>query len=459
VRDLLVFGIVMGLLPVAFRRPYVGLLLFSWLAYMRPQDLCWGFARGMRFSFMVAIAMVIGWFAHESHLRPFWRRDFRTGAMIALVALTLVSFAFATNQSTYVVTYLLEFVKIVVIALFTTGQVDSRQRLRWLLWTIALCLAFFGIKGGLFGVLSGGRPILRGPGGMLEDNNDFALALTMGIPMLFYLGASERNRLVRRLALGGVALTIVTIVLTHSRGGFLALTGTVLWMAWRSGRLLRATGTLALAAALFWVLAPASVKERLATIKQGGEESSARARIESWTVALNMIEANPVIGVGIRNFQTHYHEFDERKHEEGFAYVAHNSYLQIWAEGGTIAFAVYLLLLGSVFTTCRRLRRQARARPDLDWLGHYARMFEATTAGFMVGAVFLNSGHFDLIYHWLALLTATVFVAARVAREAPQPAPAAGGAARARVAGARAAARVRVRAPALGPNLLPRWGR
>ena len=50
-RDLVVFLFVMAMMPTAFRRPYIGLLLFSWLAYMRPQDLCWGFARTMRLSF------------------------------------------------------------------------------------------------------------------------------------------------------------------------------------------------------------------------------------------------------------------------------------------------------------------------------------------------------------------------------------------------------------------------
>ena len=44
-------------------------------------------------------------------------------------------------------------------------------------------------------------------------------------------------------------------------------------------------------------------------------------------------------------------------------------------------------------------------RPDMEWAWFYARMFEATTFGFMIGAVFLNRGHFDLLYHWIALIT------------------------------------------------------
>ena len=65
-RDLIVFGIVVLSLPLAFRRPFIGLLVFSWLAYMRPQDLCWGFARYMRLSFYVGLTMIAGWVANEA---------------------------------------------------------------------------------------------------------------------------------------------------------------------------------------------------------------------------------------------------------------------------------------------------------------------------------------------------------------------------------------------------------
>jgi probable O-glycosylation ligase (exosortase A-associated) len=451
VRDLIVFTIVMLALPLAFRRPYVGLLLFSWLAYMRPNDLCWSFAREMRFSFYVGFTMVAGWFAHEAAWRPFFRRDFRTLAMLLLAVLTTTSLVLAENRSTYVLQYYIEFVKIVAIALFTTGQVDTRERLRWLLWTIALCLGFYGVKGGLFGLLTGGSPILRGPGGMLEDNNDFALALVMNLPLLFYLGLSERRPLVQKATRVALVLTLVTIVLTHSRGGFLALVATVLFVAWRSRRILAALAWLLLLTALFFLLAPQSVIDRLATLKQGTQESSAGARLKAWGIALRMIEANPVLGVGIRNFQQHYHRHEnpeERQPEGSFAYVAHNSYLQVWAEGGTIAFTIYLMLLASVFLSCRRMRLLARARPDLDWVLHYARMFEATTVGFMVGAVFLNRGHFDLIYHWFGILTCLVGVATVLWRQAPATADTT----------RRAPFVVRVQAPAT-VGLLPRWGR
>ena len=452
-RDLFVFGLVMLSLPMAFRRPFVGLLLFSWLAYMRPQDLCWSFARPMRFSFIVGMVMIVGWFVNESHARRFWRPDLRTILMVVLVVLTSVGLATAKMQNEWVMRYYLEFVKIMIVALFTTGQVDTKARLRTLLWTIAICLGFFGFKGGVWCFLNGGLTILRGPGGMLEDNNDFALALVMNIPLLFYLGRSEKTRWIRTLTNITIFLTIVTVLCTHSRGSFVALTCMSFLMAWRSQYLLRGLGFFALLVLLFFTFAPEHVMERVASIAEGTSDSSAGARIAAWTVAARMIVEFPLFGVGLRNFQMHWQDFSYGVFQTGgggkeFTYVAHNSYLQIWAEAGTFAFAVYVVLLLSVFFVCYRMRRMIEGRPDMEWAWFYARMFEATTFGFMIGAVFLNRGHFDLLYHWIALISCMfVIVKFEYARgHNPEQSQKTG-------------IRWRWRTADSGPGMLPKWGR
>jgi probable O-glycosylation ligase (exosortase A-associated) len=278
---------------------------------------------------------------------------------------------------------------------------------------------------------------------MLEDNNDFALALVMNVPLLWYLGLSERRiPLLRRATQVAVVLTVVTVVLTHSRGGFLSLCATALWIAWRSGKLVRASLVLVTLGLLFPLVAPQHVLDRLGSISSESGDSSINARYIAWQTAGKMIEANPMLGVGMRNFQTSFLEYSIVPPSEGSpTYVAHNSYLQIWAESGTPAFLVYLVLLASVFVVCRRVFRLGRQRPDMAWAADYARMMEATTAGFLVGAFFLNRGHFDLIYHWLALVSCLAGVAFAIQRRAPEP------------VGARAAGRsieVRRRGPAHG---------
>ena len=415
-RDLVVSLIILGLFPACFRRPFIGLLVFSWLAYMRVQDLTWGFARGQRWSFYVAIITFVGFVFGGKD--KFFRSDPRCWLMVTLIILVGVGVLVSENASPRQAARYLEFVKIVGIALFTTSIVKTREQLRILLWVIALSLGFYGVKSGIWGIMSLGRvSIDRGPGGMLRDNNDFSLALCMALPMLWHIGMSEKREVLRRAFLAAVPLTFITILLTHSRGGMLALTCTITAMVWRSRNRVGGFAVMFLVGILAIMLAPADLKERAASIGDYQNDSSANARLRAWKVAVRMAVDNPLFGVGFEEFRANYLRYEpnpdpQMLHGEGI-FVAHNSYLQIWAEAGTLALVCYLALIGMTLATIWRIRRQARQRYYSSWIINYSVMFEASMVAFMVGAVFLNRAHFDLFYHWVAI----VLVFGKVAEE------------------------------------------
>src|SRR5262245_18636027 len=230
-RDVFVSMILLGLMPACFKRPYIGLLVFSWLAYMRVQDLTWGFARDMRWSYYVAILMLFG-FLLQPHERWFVV-DVRTLIMILLLILTGIGLALSSPDASVWTRYI-EYIKVVLVALFTTAVVRTRDHLRVLVWVIALSLGFYGVKTGLWVIATGGAKILQGPGGMLADSNDFAMALAMAVPMLFQVGMTEKRPLIRRAFLLAVPLTILSIGATFSRGGFLSVATVAAIIVWRS---------------------------------------------------------------------------------------------------------------------------------------------------------------------------------------------------------------------------------
>lgn len=407
-RDILVSIVLIALLPLGFRKPFVGLLIFSLLAYMRLQDLTWGFAKGIRWSFYFAIVTFAGFLVNERG-RKFMANDVRCLIMIVLIGLVGGSLMANGGIHKADVGGYTEFIKIVVIALFTTGMVDTRDRLRTIVWVIALSFAFYGFKSGIVGVLSLGQAeILQGPGGMLMDNNDFALALSMGIPMLWHIAQSERSEHLRRILVAGVPLTMLTVMMTRSRGGFLSMSTAVLLLVMRSRNRLAGLAVLLMIAGAGVMLAPAEYKERLGTITSYEEDGSAKARLSAWRTAGRMIADNPLFGVGFGRFEGNYGRYDPSLqditlHHAG-THVAHNSYLQIWAECGTPTFALYMTLILLSFLDIWRVRRQASRRFHASWILNYCTMFEASLATFMVGSTFLNRAHFDLFYHWVAII-------------------------------------------------------
>lgn len=424
-RDLVLTLILFGLMPVCYRRPFVGLATFSWLAYMRVQDLSWGFARGMRWSYYVAIVTFAGFLVSRERKRWF-RADWRCYVMFVLIALIGLGILFSEPPHTRQLDRYLEYVKIIAVALFTTAIVDSKERLRAILWVIALSFAFFGVKSGLMGLVNGGDAIIRGPGGMLADNNDFSLALSMSVPMLFHLGWSERRSEIRKVFWFAVPLTVITIGLTRSRGGFLSIATAIGVLVWRSRNRLQGMVIGFLVAVAGLLALPADFAERLMTLLEPTKEGSAASRLRAWGIATRMALDHPVLGVGMFKFRAHFEKYTTGP--VGEVIVAHSSYFQIWAECGTVALLFYFSLILGTFWTCWSVRAEARRRYHSSWIINYATMFEAGLAAFVVGSAFLNRAHFDLFYHWVALVIAFGVVARReMAQELAVPRGAEGG--------------------------------
>jgi probable O-glycosylation ligase (exosortase A-associated) len=239
--------------------------------------------------------------------------------------------------------------------------------------------------------------------------------------MLLQLGLAETRPLLRRVMLWIIPLMVMTIVATHSRGAFLAMAVSAMLLVWRSRNRVAGFAVLILFAVAGAIAAPKSYTERLSTIGSYEQDSSAVGRIEAWKVAGRMIAARPLLGVGFAKFQQNYRSFDTRAmaDDDGSTgapgtRVAHNSYLQIWAECGTPAFMIYLALIALSFIDLAKIRRQASQRYHTSWILSYTTMFEASLLAFVVGSFFLNRAQFDLFYHFVAI----IIVFGRVAREA-----------------------------------------
>jgi len=270
-RDIVLTLLIAGVLPLIFMRPFYGLVVFSWLAYMRAPDLCWGFAKTFRFSMIVAIVMFIGFFANEK--KKFYIADIRNNLLALFTGFILLSVIVNAIMTGMHFGKYGEFSKIILIAIFTVTLVDSHWKLRVMIWTIALSLGFYGFKCGIFGFLGG--EVFQGPGGLLADNNDFSLAMVMNIPFLYYLAMEEKGKFAKNFLRLLVFLTIITVVATRSRGGFLALGVVYMIITMKSQHKMLGITLALIAGIIFLMFIPAEYIERLKTITDVKEQSAA----------------------------------------------------------------------------------------------------------------------------------------------------------------------------------------
>ncbi len=418
-RDIVVTLIVLGGLPLILARPWTGILFWSWLGYMNPHRLSWGFAYDFPFSQVVAAATLLG---------LLFARDRRGIPMSLLTLVWLLFMAWMTLTTALALDGAVAWpawertIKIQVFALLTIMLIRTRERLLALVWVIALSVGFYGFKGGLFVLRGGGESLVWGPPGtFFGDNNALALAIIMIMPMLWFLFGHARTR-AGRIGLGLAMLTCCTSVLgSHSRGAAIAGAMMLLFLWLKGSRKLLIALGMVLALPFLVVNMPDSWFERMETVSTFEQDDSAMGRIRAWRFGIEMALARPV-GGGFDSFtEPNYRRFapditrEIVERGDGRFQDAHSIYFKVLGEHGFVGLALFLLLGLAAYRSGSAVIRAVRDRPDLSWAGDLAAMMQVSMVGYAVGGAFLGLSYFDLYYHLVAVI---VVLKAIVAEEA-----------------------------------------
>ncbi len=194
-RDILVTVIFFGGLAMAIRRPYIAALLWVWIGLMNPHRLGWGFAYDLQFGLISALALLF--FILFNPGKASWPK----GAPVILLILLVVWMGITTIGSIATdasITKYIFVLKVMLMTLAVASVVRTREEILGLVVLMAGSIAYFGIKGGIFTILTGGGSRVWGPpSSAIEDNNSLAVALIVTVPLLYYL--STQLPLIRQL--------------------------------------------------------------------------------------------------------------------------------------------------------------------------------------------------------------------------------------------------------------------
>ena len=278
----------------------------------------------------------------------------------------------------------------------------SRQQIVALAWVVAGSLAFFGIKGGLFTIATGGGYRVWGPeNSYIEGNNEIALALVIVIPLIRFLQLNVQNKWAKRALLVSMVLCAVASLGSQSRGALLAIAamGTLMW--WRGTNRLQ-VGLLMLVVGVMLVLfMPHEWTERMQTIRTYDQDDSANQRLNAWAMAFNIAKSN-LFGAGylvsIPEVCVRYSPIPTD------CRAAHSIYFMVLGEHGFIGLFLFLLMWGFVWHSAGRLRIDAARRPETAWLAPLGSMAQVSLAGYAVGGAFLSLSYYDLPYNVLVLV-------------------------------------------------------
>jgi putative inorganic carbon (hco3(-)) transporter len=399
--DILLVAVVGAALPLCLWKPWIGVLVFSWLGCMHPQRMVGGMAYDLPFSKLVAGATLLGLlFTTQRYRLPRRREVYLLAALWVtfLGSTTLTAIAPAAARVKFA-----EVSKIMLMTGVTLVLFQDRAKLRALLLVIALSIGLHGITGGLWGIATGFREMLFGPpGSSITDNNALGFAFTIVLPLLAGLRQRDARAPLRGLLLLAFGLTIVALFATYSRGSLVGFCLVLPLIALQvRAKDLALLGT-AVAACLVIYLAPRHWVERMRTITPTAyrTESSGIKRMHSWYVAYRLGLDHPLLGSGFHPFVPAVYE----RYLPGYAddHDAHNHFLQVFAEHGLTGLLLFVALLVSVVIRLWQLTRATRGDPRRAWIAGYAQMIGIAVIAFVAGGVFVNMPYSDLYFTLVA---------------------------------------------------------
>lgn len=415
-RDLALTFCVLCCLWFSFRRPILGVLTWAWIALMQPYaDVSGPISTTLRMNLVVAVTAVLVWLcSSERKLPPF------DGIVVAVAALlgwmTINQFFAANPVSSW--PFWDQNWRIIALGLIVWATATNKVRMHALILVVSISFLYFGVKTGFITVITGGADKPTGANGMYADNNQFAVALLMTLPMLAYLRGQSANRFVRLAFAGGFVLTIIAVLGTYSRGGFIALS--VLALAWwaRSARKIRyAIAALAISVPAL-LLMPQSYYDRLDTLNHTDEDGSFQARITAWKVNYMYASDHFPIGAGFNGTEQPavFHHYMPTK----VVHVAHSIYFQVLGDLGFMGLAIYLAILLLTFRYCSRIRKAALGRRELAWARELATAIQLSMIAFCVGGAALSMPYADMLFLWAGLLPPLLRAVQQAVPEAPR---------------------------------------
>lgn len=340
----LAIGGVIGLLTltVVLAWPYVGLLIFLALLYLRPEETFHQLA-GARMTLIVSMTALFAWAINALLRRERFLLQLPVvRCFVGFTVLAIGSTALAVSDFSTLNDIALEAIKLLILFVLVIHLVNTESRLRFAMGTLLLLTAILGART-LWQFHNGEGFVSEGDTramstGIFGDPNDLALAMAMALPIALGFALGKVRPWTRLWSLATVPILGWTIFVTNSRGGMLALAASLfLFFGRRLGRAGSIVG--AVVVLVLFTFGPSRMSQMSA------DEESAQGRVTAWEAGMDMLQRSPIWGVGKDQFV--------ENNKDNYL-TAHNSLVLCLAELGLLGTAFWI---GLFYFTLRDGRR------------------------------------------------------------------------------------------------------
>src|SRR6266545_4457846 len=133
-RDIALTLVIFGSLPFILWRPYIGILVWTWIGFMNPHRLTWGFAYDMPFALIVALVTLVSMLISREPKKVPWTRE--TIVLLMFVVWMAITTIFAEYPE-LAWQHLNKVAKIQLMIFVTLVLMQRKERINQLVWVMA----------------------------------------------------------------------------------------------------------------------------------------------------------------------------------------------------------------------------------------------------------------------------------------------------------------------------------
>jgi probable O-glycosylation ligase (exosortase A-associated) len=418
-RDAVILALLPFMLYAMGKRPFIGLGLWIWTALFFPNGWLYGIASVIRYNLLFAGITIIGYLIWKT--KPRFKLT-ATGVLVLLFfAWTTASTLMGMGNPDFAWDFWGRFGKVILLFVFVLAIIENKLHVDFFLWCAVLSVGFFADLEALKYLGSGGGHKIEGMSGhVLGDRNELSIAFVMILPMCAYLVQEygKRSKLLSLALLGTMALVVIAVIGTQSRGGFIVLVALGIYFFFKSER--KGLVTVLLVALVLGMsqLVTDEWVSRIQSVDSADQDASFMGRVVAWKLSFILASHHPFFGGGFKaleNFpvwQALTQEFGSfswfytgnNVPDPDRVHAAHSVYFQVLGDHGFAGLAIYLGFLAGAFYKARNVARTARRLKLPDWIPRLAVTLQLTLFAFCLGGLSLSFAYFDLTFAVIGLL-------------------------------------------------------
>ena len=411
-KDFLFLLMFLPFIILALRNPFLGLCGWVWVMMAIPKNMLWGVSGDIRFIYILALATIIGMFFDKDPMRkhPF---NGMFILMLLILALSGISNFFTMGSSDASWKVWSDFLKAIILSGLIMMLLTTRNRIETFLFALLIGIGFNVFFEGLKFLVTGGSYKIVGiVNSMMTDNNLFALATLMVIPLYLYIIPIVKHQYLKLGFTGLAGLSVVCVIGSFSRGGFIGL----IIVSWQ---IFLKTKQKALFIIFILIFASAALyiasdkwTDRMQTIENAEEDESFLGRVTAWKLATLAALDNPVLGTGQDSIQHghvwlyYYYDIDKfdfisvKNTPKNIPRAAHSIYFQVLGDVGFVGLLLFLLILGKGWNLSRNLAKRGLEH----WIRDLSKAINTILIVFMFSGALLSMAYYDLLYVLLSVL-------------------------------------------------------